>query len=81
MKTKDELEKIAKSIRKDILKMGYNSDTKRTLIGGGLSLVEILTVLYADIMNYNVRHPFDANRDRFVLSKAHSAMREILWRN
>lgn len=41
--------------------------------GGSLSIADILTVLYFDEMNVNPKNPKDENRDRFVLSKGHSA--------
>ncbi|MCG8485771.1 MAG: transketolase [Clostridia bacterium] len=40
-------------------------------IGGCLSLCEILSLLYFDIMNINPQNPKDPDRDRFVLSKGH----------
>ncbi|RSK25720.1 transketolase [Bacillus sp. HMF5848] len=40
-------------------------------IGGSLSIVDLLSVLYFDVMNVNPTNPKDENRDRFVLSKGH----------
>ena len=40
--------------------------------GGSMSTVEILTVLYFDIMKVNPQNPDDDRRDRFILSKGHS---------
>ena len=40
-------------------------------IGGCLSICELLSVLYFDIMNVDPKNPKDENRDRFVLSKGH----------
>lgn len=40
-------------------------------IGGSLSSMDILTVLYFDIMNIDTKKPDDPDRDRFVLSKGH----------
>ena len=39
-------------------------------IGGDMSVIDILTVLY-DRMNVSPEHPDDPDRDRFVLSKGH----------
>ena len=41
--------------------------------GGSLSIADILTVLYFREMNVNIANSKDENRDRFVLSKGHSA--------
>ncbi len=40
-------------------------------IGGCLSLCEVLSALYFDVMNIEVNDPKMENRDRFVLSKGH----------
>ena len=41
--------------------------------GGSLSIAEILTYLYFEEMNIDPANPKDENRDRFVLSKGHTA--------
>ena len=74
MKTREELEKIAYEMRKDILQMGLQSGVKGAHLGGGMSIVELLAVLYADVMQYRVEEPDWDGRDRFILSKAHSAI-------
>jgi len=40
-------------------------------IGGSLSAIDILTVLYFQVMRVNPAEPHDPDRDRFVLSKGH----------
>ncbi len=40
-------------------------------IGGAMSMVECLAVLYGKIMNVDSKNPRMATRDRFVLSKGH----------
>ena len=41
--------------------------------GGSLSIADILTYLYFEHMNVDPKNPKDENRDRFVLSKGHTA--------
>lgn len=41
-------------------------------IGGDMSVVDILTVLYFDIMNISPENQEDPDRDYFVMSKGHS---------
>ena len=41
--------------------------------GGSLSIAELITYLYFVEMNVDPKNPKDANRDRFVLSKGHTA--------
>lgn len=63
------LDDIALEIRKltieSIGKLGVGH------IGGCLSICDLLSVLYFDIMNIDPKNPKDENRDRFVLSKGH----------
>lgn len=43
-------------------------------IPGSLSIAEILTVLYYDILNVDPKNPQDPQRDRFILSKGHACV-------
>lgn len=43
-------------------------------LGGSLSLVEILTTLYFDVLRLDPRHPDDLGRDILILSKGHGAI-------
>ena len=74
MKTRLELEQIAKNMRKDVFKMALNSGTKGAHIGGSMSSIEILAALYGDVMKYDIADPNWDLRDRFIMSKAHSAI-------
>lgn len=69
--TNRDYNKIAKEIRKKILKMIYNSQTSH--IGAALSCVDILTVLYFKTLTIDPSNPWFPNRDRFILSKGHAA--------
>jgi transketolase len=42
-------------------------------IGGDFSVTDILATLYGAVLNIDPAHPQDPERDRFVLSKGHSA--------
>ena len=65
---------LAKQIRKDIVEMTYAIGTSGTHIGGSLSMVELITVLYNDFLLYDKNNMQNENRDRFILSKGHGAM-------
>ena len=66
----ENLEKIAKDIRKDVLDMIYAAGSGHP--GGSLSCVEILVVLYHSAMNLSLDN--NKNRiDKFVLSKGHAS--------
>ena len=65
------LEKNAYKIRKHALEAVYSASSGHP--GGSLSIADILSVLYFDEMNVDVKNPKDENRDRFVISKGHCA--------
>jgi len=65
-----ELKKICKDLRKSILKMAHAAKSGHP--GGSLSAVEILAVLYFEIMKYDPQNPNWHERDRLVVSKGHS---------
>lgn len=65
------LEKKAKELRILVLDMIYKA--KSGHLGGSYSMMEVLTALYFDEMRYNPLNPNDPDRDRFVLSKGHTA--------
>lgn len=70
-KSYEELGQIAKILRKDIVKM--LTESKSGHPGGSLSAVEIMTTLYFNEMNVDVKNTQWEDRDRFVLSKGHAA--------
>ncbi len=43
-------------------------------VGSAFSLVEILRVLYDDILRYDAKNPRSPDRDRFILSKGHGCL-------
>jgi len=69
MKDTVELEKMALTIRKDIDKMIHAARSGHP--GGSLSMVEIITALFFEVLNKNPENPAWPKRDRFVLSKGH----------
>ena len=70
--TTDELEKKARTLRLDIIKMvGVG---QKGHLGGSCSLAEIVAVLYFHKMKHDPRNPHWEDRDRFLLSKGHAAL-------
>ncbi len=69
--TTKELKQVANEIRKDILTATHAAKSGHP--GGSLSAAEIFTYLYFEEMNIDPAHPDDPDRDRFVLSKGHTA--------
>ncbi len=66
-----ELKKQANEIRKSIVTAVYGAKSGHP--GGSLSAADIYTYLYFEEMNVDPKNPKDPNRDRFVLSKGHTA--------
>lgn len=69
--TDDELRKVANEIRKGVI-VGTHA-AKSGHPGGSLSVADILAYLYFEEMNVDPADPHKADRDRFVLSKGHTA--------
>lgn len=66
-----ELQKMAVEVRKGIL-TGVHA-AKAGHPGGSLSAADVFTYLYFEELNIDPKNPGKADRDRFVLSKGHTA--------
>ncbi|MCQ2469553.1 MAG: transketolase [Ruminococcus sp.] len=68
---KKDLQKIACKVRMGVIEGTYNAKSGHP--GGSLSISDTLTYLYFNKMNVDAKNPDDCSRDRFVLSKGHTA--------
>lgn len=66
-----ELSIIASKVRKHALTAVYSAQSGHP--GGSLSVADLLTLLYFEVMNVDPKNPKDPDRDRLVLSKGHCA--------
>ena len=66
-----ELQKTANEVRKSIVTAVHAAKAGHP--GGSLSAADIFTYLYFEEMNVDPKNPKDPDRDRFVLSKGHTA--------
>ena len=66
-----ELKKIANEVRKGIVTAVHSAKAGHP--GGSLSAADIYTYLYFEEMNIDPKDPKKEDRDRFVLSKGHTA--------
>ena len=66
-----ELMKIANEVRKGAVTAVYNAKSGHP--GGSLSAADIYAYLFFEEMNIDPKEPKKADRDRFVLSKGHTA--------
>ncbi len=66
-----ELQKTANEVRKGILRAVHSAKAGHP--GGSLSAADIFTCLYFEELNVDPQNPKKPDRDRFVLSKGHTA--------
>ena len=66
-----ELSIIANRVRKNALTAVHSAQSGHP--GGSLSIADVLTLLYFEVMKNDPKNPKDPDRDRFVLSKGHTA--------
>ena len=69
--TPTDLLRIAKSIRRSVVRMTHKSNASHS--GSALSIVDVLTVLYFNVLNINPDSPENPKRDRVILSKGHAS--------
>lgn len=66
-----ELAVTANKVRKHALTAVHSAASGHP--GGSLSIADVLTLLYFEVMNVDPKDPKNPDRDRFVLSKGHTA--------
>ena len=66
-----ELQKMANEVRKGIVTAVHSAKAGHP--GGSLSAADLFTYLYFEELNVDPKDPKKADRDRFVLSKGHTA--------
>jgi len=67
------LDRRSVELRKEIVR-AVASSSRRGHIGASFSLVEIVRVLYDEILKYDSQNPKWFERDRFILSKGHGCL-------
>ena len=68
---KNQLKQIATKVRMGVIESTHGAKAGHP--GGSLSAADMFTYLYFKEMNIDPANPKDENRDRFVLSKGHTA--------
>lgn len=64
---------MARYMRQKILDISYECSLSAHL-GGALSMVETMAVLYGKVLNFDKNDPRHPDRDRFILSKGHGIL-------
>lgn len=67
----EQIQAFSKTIRRHIVEM--ITEAKSGHPGGSLSAVEILAVLYLEVMRHDPKNPSWPQRDRFLIGKGHAA--------
>lgn len=65
------LREMAIRMRKMALDMALSAGPKGAHVGGGFSCMEIMAVLYGEVLNVDPQNPTDPGRDRLLVSKNH----------
>ena len=68
------IEKMANRMRKNALDLALSAGNNGAHLGSGLSIIEIMAVLYGGIMKIDPKNPRWGERDRFILSKGHGTL-------
>lgn len=71
--TLTDIEQMARRMRHKILEISHTCNLS-THLGGGLSMVEIMAVLYGHVLRFDPSNPRWEDRDRFILSKGHGVL-------
>lgn len=70
----EKLEKMAHRMREKAIDLAYSTGKGGAHLGGGLSAIEILAVLYGGIMHHSFPAGESSDCDHFVLSKGHATL-------
>lgn len=68
------LAEMAKRMRLDALDMALAAGSGGSHVGGSLSCIEILAVLYGEVMRFDTKNPLEKDRDLFIPSKNHCVL-------
>ncbi len=68
---------ISKQMRIDALNMALASGNNGSHLGGSLSCIEIMAVLYGEVLKISPENPLAPDRDRFIPSKNHCVLAHI----
>lgn len=71
------LTQMCQRMRLDAIDMALASGANGSHLGGSLSCIEILSVLYGKILRFDVKNPLNPDRDRFIPSKNHCVLAHI----
>ena len=68
------IQEMSRRMRLSALDMALSAGDSGSHLGGGLSCIEILAVLYGEVMQYDSKNSLAPDRDRFFPSKNHCVL-------
>ena len=71
---KKTLEKIRKNILENIITAAYSAGASSAHLGGALSMVDIINIIFSRYINLNPENINNIDRDYFILSKGHACL-------
>ncbi len=69
----DTIRRLCRQFRRDLIQLTVHSGTGSSHLGGELSVMEILGLLFVHTLRLDPARPDWSERDRFVLSKGHAS--------
>lgn len=69
-----QIKKISYEMRKQALDIAFKAGKNGAHLGGGLSAIEIFSVLYSEIMKFDPNNRESESRDRLIVSKGHCVL-------
>lgn len=73
----ERLKAMARRMRRDALDMALAAGNHGSHLGGSLSAIEIIAVLYGEVLKFDIENPTNPLRDRFIPSKNHCVLAHI----
>lgn len=70
----NQMKTASKNMRRKAIQMTYDVGNTGAHIGGGLSLIEVMAVLYLGILKYDTKDMEKESRDRLIFSKGHGTL-------
>lgn len=74
IRNEHELKEMSKRMRLKALQLAYDAGDAGAHLGGGLSSIEILATLYGAVANVDNENPYNEDRDRILMGKAHCVL-------
>ena len=72
--TNYDLKKIRKNLLENIVTAAYSAGASSAHIGGALSMIDIINIIFSKFINLTPKNIKDIDRDYFILSKGHACL-------